>query len=198
MVCRYCRNPIGIIQRLVDKEFCSKEHRTAYSARSARALREMGEFTYSVADVLRDTDEFAVPKKKRGQAAGPRSMATVLALAGLSLAGLIIVERMGIDAGPKPKKERDGSRQGAFATAVGGLIDRLPKSATGGITIEDRFQTGLRSWLPAPGSGPAGWRSENGLVKPGGLRIWNESRNLADYSFQFEGRVESNLSLIHI
>jgi len=192
MVCRYCRNPIGIIQRLVDKEFCSKEHRTAYSARSARALREMGEFTYSVADVLRDTDEFAVPKKKRGQAAGPRSMATVLALAGLSLAGLIIVERMGIDAGPKPKKERDGGRQGAFATAVGGLIDRLPRSATGGVTIEDRFQTGLRSWLPAPGSGPAGWRSENGLVKPGGLRIWNESRNLADYSFQFEGRVESN------
>ena len=28
-------------------------------------------------------------------------------------------------------------------------------------------------------------------MKPGGLRIWDESRNLGDYSFQFEGRVES-------
>ena len=65
MVCRYCQKPISITHRLVDKEFCSKQHRNAFSARSARALREMGEFTYSVADVLRDTDEFAVPAKKK-------------------------------------------------------------------------------------------------------------------------------------
>ena len=32
---------------------------------------------------------------------------------------------------------------------------------------------------------------ENGLIRPGGLRICDESRNLGDYSFQCEGRVEN-------
>jgi hypothetical protein len=190
MVCRYCKKPISITHRLVDKEFCSKQHRTAFSARSARALREMGEFTYSVADVLRDTDEFAIPKKK-ASASGTRSTATVLGLAALTIAGLVILEKTGTGGAPQGKANKADARQGAVSQLVGMVIDHMPKTASGGLVIEDRFQTGLRNWLPAPGTGLSGWRLENGLMKPGGLRIWDESRNLGDYSFQFEGRVES-------
>jgi hypothetical protein len=188
MVCRYCQKPISITHRLVDSEFCCKQHRNAFTARSARALREMGEFTYSVADVLRDTDEFAVPKKK--QPAGTRSTATVLGLAALTIAGLVVMEKFGIGGAPTAKKNGE-AQQGTVSRLVGMVVDRIPKNTSGGLQIEDRFQAGLRNWLPAPGSGMSGWRIDNGLMRPGGLRIWDESRNLADYSFQFEGRVES-------
>ncbi|MBI2685828.1 MAG: hypothetical protein HYX27_05900 [Acidobacteria bacterium] len=191
MVCRYCQRTISITHRLVDKEFCCKQHRNAFSARSARALREMGEFTYSVADVLRDTDEFAIPKKKV-PANGSRSTATVLGLAALTIAGLVVMEKAGFGASQNTKTERAEARQGTVGRLVGMVIDRMPKSAAGGLVIEDRFQAGLRNWLPAPGTGMSGWRMENGLIRPGGLRIWDESRNLADYSFQFEGKVENN------
>ncbi|MBM3783109.1 MAG: hypothetical protein FJW30_02055 [Acidobacteria bacterium] len=191
MVCRYCRQPIGFINRFIDKEFCCKQHRTAFSARSARALRELGEFTYSAADVLRDTDEFVIPEGKKKSGSGSRSTATVLGLAALSIGGLVIMDRMGVGEQAQKGPKEEGRRQSAVAVAVGSMLDKLPKSSTG-IAIEDRFNTGLRSWLPAPGSGPAGWKFENGLVRPGGLRIWDESRNLGDYTFEFEGKVESN------
>jgi len=189
MVCRYCQKPISITHRLVDNEFCSKQHRNAFTARSARALREMGEFTYSVADVLRDTDEFAIPTKKKQPGSGTRSTATVLGLAAVAIAGVLILEKTGT-APPAGQNSRAEAREGTVGRFVGMVIDRMPKSSSG-IVIEDRFQSGLRNWLPAPGGGLAGWRFENGLIKPGGLRIWDESRNLGDYSFQFEGRVEN-------
>lgn len=188
MVCRYCQKPITFTRRLVDREFCSKQHKAAFSARSARALRELGEFTYSVADVLRDTDEFAVPKKK--PPTGIQSTATVLGLAALTIAGLVVMERAGIGS-PGGPGGRSEPQQGAMSRLVGSMVDRIPKTASG-LVIEDHFQAGLRNWLPAPGSGLSGWRLENGLMHPGGLRIWDESRNLADYSFQFEGRVENS------
>lgn len=191
MVCRYCHKNISFIHRFVDKEFCCKKHRNAFLTRSARALREMGEYTYSIADVLRDTDEFAVPKKKE-QTSGTRSTATVLGLAALSIAGLVVLEQSGFGGAAAAKGNRAEAKQGTVGRLVGMVIDRIPKSASGGLVIEDRFRAGLRNWLPAPGSGAAGWRLDNGLLRPGDLRIWNDSRNLADYSFQFEGRVESN------
>src|SRR5262245_53863616 len=130
MVCRYCQKPISITHRLVDKEFCCKQHRNAFSARSARALREMGEFTYSVADVLRDTDEFAIPKKK-APGTGSRSTATVLGLAALTIAGLVVMEKAGIGGSSTGKMERAEARQGAVGRLVGLVIDRMPKSANG-------------------------------------------------------------------
>ena len=190
MVCRYCQKRISITHRLVDKEFCSKQHRIAFSGRSARALRDMGDFTYSVADVMRDTDEFAIPKRK-AQPNGGRSTATVMGLAALTIAGLVLMEKSSTVAASASGSSRAEPRQGTVSRIVEMAIDRLPKTATGGLSIEDRFQTGLRNWLPAPGAGLAGWRLENGLLRPGGLRIWDGSRNLGDYSFQFEGRVES-------
>ena len=190
MVCRYCQKPISITHRLVDSEFCSKQHRNAFSARSARSLRDMGEFTYSVADVMRDTDEFAIPAKKRQQGTGTRSTATVLGLAAVAIAGLVILEKTGAGGASTGQTSRAEARQGTVSRVVGLVIDRLPKSPSG-LVIEDRFQSGLRNWLPAPGSGMNGSRLENGLLRPGGLRIWDGSRNLGDYSFQFEGRVES-------
>jgi hypothetical protein len=191
MVCRYCHKPISITHRLVDQEFCSKQHRNAFTARSARALREMGEFTYSVADVLRDTDEFAIPKKKKGAGSGGRSTAVVLGLAALTIAGLVVLERTGGGGPAAGKNPRAEVKQGSVGRLVEMVINRMPKSAGTGVVIEDRFQAGLRNWLPAPGGGSSGWRFENGLMRPGGLRIWDGSRNLADYSFQFEGKVES-------
>ena len=191
MVCRYCHKSISLTHRLVDQEFCSKQHRNAFTARSARALREMGEFTYSVADVLRDTDEFAIPKKKKGQSSGGRSTAAVLGLAALTIAGLVVVERSGGGAPAPGKNQRAEAKQGSVGRLVEMVINRMPKSTGSGVVIEDRFQAGLRNWIPAPGAGAAGWRFDNGLMRPGGLRIWDGSRNLADYSFQFEGKVES-------
>lgn len=191
MVCQYCRKPIGIIRQITDREFCSRQHRLVHSTRSARALREMGEYTYSIADVLTETDEIPVHKPKKETPSGARSAATVLGLAVLAIAGLIVLEKTGMGGGTQPEGPRVESREPSIGQWVGTIVDRLPRGSAPGISIETRFQRGLQSWLPAPGSTAAsGWKLENGLVKPGGLRIWNESRNLGDYSFLFEGRVE--------
>lgn len=190
MVCRYCKKTISITRRLVDKEFCSRQHRIAFASGSARALREMGELTYSAADVMRGTDEFEVPKRK-GSGGGTPSTLTVLGLAALTIAGLVLIEKTGPEAAPSAKKSGDESKQGAVGRFVTLIIDKMPKATAGGISIEERFHSGLGDWLPAPGAGPGGWKLENGLIHPGGLRIWDESRNLGDYSFQFEGRVEN-------
>jgi hypothetical protein len=114
-----------------------------------------------------------------------------LGLAALTIAGLVILEKTGMGGPPQGKVAKAETQQGAVGQLVGMIIDRMPKTAAGGLVIEDRFQSGLRNWLPAPGTGASGWRLDNGLMRPGGLRIWDESRNLGDYSFQFEGRVES-------
>jgi hypothetical protein len=189
MVCRYCKKTISTTRSIFDKEFCSRQHRTAFASRSARALREMGELSYSVADVLRDTDEFEAPKKRKaGQA--PSTM-TVLALAGLAVAGLIAIEKNGAGGQAPAKETRPEAKQGAIARLVGLVAEKLPQGPSGGLRIEDRFDSGFRNWIPSPGASQAGWKWENGLIHPGGLRIWNGSRNLGDYSFQFEGRVES-------
>ncbi|MFN0105114.1 MAG: hypothetical protein ACKV2U_23890 [Bryobacteraceae bacterium] len=191
MVCRFCKKTISITRRLIDSEFCCKQHRSVFSSRSARALREMDECSYSVAGMLRDPDELPAPKKKKTQASGTHSTATVLGLAALAIAGLVILEKSGTGGRQAGSKTRSEEKQGTVGRLVGMVIDQIPNTAAGGLVIEDRFHSGLRNWLPAPGAGPAGWRLENGLLHPGGLRIWNGSRNLGDYSFQFEGRVET-------
>lgn len=191
MVCQYCRKRIGILRRTVDKQFCSVQHRNAYSTRSARALREMGELTYSAADVLRDTDEIPIPSMRR-RTSSSRSSATVLGLAALAIAALVLVEKAGVSGSRQAPKSKE-PEVGVMSQWMGKVVDSLPRSAAGGVVIEDRFNAGLRNWLSAPGAtGMAGWKVENGMMRPGGLRIWDESRKLADYSFEFEGRVESN------
>lgn len=189
MVCRYCNKPISFLRSLIDNQFCSKKHRSAFSVRSARALRDMGEIAYSTADLLHDGDDLEIPKQRRRQRNGS-SAGAALGLALLALAGLFVLDRLGGPGGAAPKKvERDGE-PGPVEVLLGKVMDRLPKMSRG-IRLEERFDSGLRSWVPAPGASSGTWRVENGLIHPGALRIWDASRKLGDYSFQFQARVES-------
>jgi hypothetical protein len=148
----------------------------------------LGEYTYNAADVLRDTDEYAVPKKKPG---GAQSTATVFGLAALMVSALVVMEKAGMGSGGATPRSAGENSQGTVSAWMSGWLDRLPKSTSR--VVEDRFQVGLGDWLPEPGASASAstWRIDNGLVKPGGLRIWDTSRNLSDYTFAFEGRVEN-------
>lgn len=189
MVCQYCKNPIGPIRVFYDREFCCRSHRVAFHAKSARQLRKMGELRYAGIDPLEDTDELPMLRAKKGRtSSGTKSAATAAGLAILAVAALVVMEKAGITE-QAPVAADTSERPQAVGSWIGAALNKLPQSAPARV-FEDEFNRGLRAWMPAPGTGSGAWSASNGLIRPGGLRIWESSRNLADYRFQFEGKID--------
>jgi hypothetical protein len=189
MVCQYCKNPIGPIRVFYDRQFCCRSHRVAFHAKSARELRRMGELRYAGLDPLEDTDEIPAARRKKGAVhSGAKSAATAAGIAMLAVAALVVMERTGMtSSAPPPAGTYE--RPEAVGSWIGAALNKLPQGNPARV-FEDEFSRGFRSWMPAPGTGSGAWSAANGLIRPGGLRIWESSRNLADYRFQFEGRID--------
>ncbi len=185
MNCKYCQKPIGLFRSLKDRKYCSDAHKAAGGARSARTLRELGELEYHTVASWDGTDAASEANTKR-QPSSTRSTAVVLGL--LALGGILVlsIESSG---GAAPASESESRRPGWLAEQTAGILSQLP-SGTPPVELRQEFvTTSLRNWMPS-GSGP-GWSFDNGLVRPGGLRIWKDSRELSDYRFKFEGRIEN-------
>jgi hypothetical protein len=186
--CKYCQNPIGLFRSLKDREFCSAAHRAAGGKRSARALRELGELDYSTVASWDGTDE-PVSTAAPNQSSNVRSTATVLAL--VALGGVLVLSLDPPSGAPTPSpNESTKSRPGWLAQQTNSLLNHLPKGTPGIELRQDFVSEGFRGWQAASNAA-AGWSIDNGLLRPGGLRIWRDSRQLADYRFQFEGRIEN-------
>jgi hypothetical protein len=183
--CKYCQKPIGLLRSLKDREYCSDAHKAAGGARSARTLRELGELEYHTVASW-DGAEDPVEAAAKQQPSSTRSTVAVLGL--LALGGILVLS-LDSSGGAVPAGESESRRPSWFSQQAAGILSQLPKG-TPPVELRQEFVTSsLRNWLPA-GSGP-GWSFDNGLVRPGALRIWKDSRDLSDYRFQFEGRIES-------
>ncbi len=185
MNCKYCQKPIGLLRSLKDREYCSDAHKAAGGARSARTLRELGELEYHTVASWEGADDTTVSTTKQ-QPSSTRSTAVVLGL--LAIGGVLLLS-LDSSGGAAPVSESESRRPSWFAEQAAGILSQLPKG-TPPVELRQEFVTSsLRNWMPS-GSGP-GWSFDNGLVRPGGLRIWKDSRDLSDYRFQFEGRIEN-------
>lgn len=188
MNCKYCRKSIGLVRSLKDREYCSEAHKAAGRTNSARALRELGELDYSTVDSWNSADEVIEPATKR-PSSNVASTATVLAL--VALGGVLIFSLDPSGGNSSGAPEPADRRPGWFAQQTSTLLRYFPKSSSGVELRSDFVSSSLRDWQAAAASASSGWSINNGLLRPGGLRIWSDSRSLADYRFQFEGRIEN-------
>jgi hypothetical protein len=89
-------------------------------------------------------------------------------------------------------------KDGPMATAV--INYTLPQTGVGSslrsvlpgwqaVRLRDDFRAGLRDWGGAAGSA-LDWTREDGVVRPGRLRLWTPSLKLTDYHLEFEGEIE--------
>lgn len=185
MNCKYCQKPIGLFRSLKDREYCSDAHKVAGGARSARTLRELGELEYHTIGSW-DVPDDPIETTTKQQPASARSTGVVLAL--LALGGVLVLS-LDSSGGAAPVAESESRRPSWFAEQAAGVLAYFPQG-TPPMELRQEFVTSsLQNWMPA-GRGP-GWSFDNGLVRPGALRIWKDSRQLSDYRFQFEGRIES-------
>jgi hypothetical protein len=54
--------------------------------------------------------------------------------------------------------------------------------------MREEFAEGLAEWRGSGGND--GWSSREGMIRPGRLRLWTATENLADYNLEFAGEIE--------
>ncbi len=187
MNCKYCQKSIGLLRSLKDRDYCSDAHKAAATTSSARVLRELGELDYSTVDSRDASSEVVEPTKQ--PPSNVSSTATVLIL--LALGGVLILSLDSQGGGASGAPETAERRPTWISHQTSSLLSHLPRISAGTELRSDFVSSNLRDWQAAAASASSGWNINNGLLRPGGLRIWSDSKKLADYRFQFEGRIEN-------
>lgn len=178
--CLYCLKNIGPLHRLRDRHFCCKDHRSKYSTRSARALREAEDlYGFEAVVTVKPEDK---PERRVG-------MGTSI-FVGLTVAVLVLAlsQFPMRSAGPKAISPLPDTNphpnQGGFGQLIGNLI----QNNTSG-TLRDDFHGGLSGWEGFR-SVSSDWNMQGGEVRPASLRLWKPSTSLANYELEFMGQID--------
>lgn len=179
MRCLQCSKKIGLVRRMVDRQFCCDAHRQrarqVYSARMARDLNH---------DEVDDgwLGKVAAAPRKGNSAFGPGSGVLLVVLSTLLVMFL-----------PASKGPVASSSQ-TYMPPVSGLTDRIARafpSSRSTISLREDFSMDLRNWQSAASSVSGGWSKVGNAVRIGDLRIWKPTLTLADYNIEFAGQIES-------
>jgi len=192
MQCFLCGKQIGFVRRLVDRQYCSADHRHQARFVSARALRD-----------AEDDEPWSVTAaKKKAKSASKSSGATAgqtaSVFAFLSIAVLILAVLLlpsggggGIDV-PSPER---GKPAGLLARGADWISSGIRNSAP--VSLREDFHSGFKDWASAPlrsGGGRSDVFGESGrssdTVLPGSLHIWKRSTSMANYQMEFMGQIE--------
>ncbi len=176
MRCRYCRRPIGALRCLVDREFCSSDHKKRFRSSSARALRDAGELLPDYEDYLAVLEQ---PERKHAKAGGRLGLAAA-SIVGLSLGlGLWFLPSAPV---PIPAAElRYSLGSNPVSRYLQSMLRETPK-----INLKQDFRIGLGEWLGAPSATdilPGSLRTDH-------LRIWKPTLKLSDYQMDFQASIE--------
>lgn len=181
MRCLQCSKKIGLLRRLVDRQFCCDGHRQrarqVYSARMARDLH----YEESVEDGWLQKSEGAGPSKP-SSAFGPGSGVLLVVLSTLMV--------MFLPSSPTPGK----SGVQGYLPPVTGLTDRLSRafpSSKSSVSIREDFRVDLRNWQTGLSGLAGGWAKVGNSVRVGELRLWKPTLALSDYNIEFAGEIES-------
>jgi hypothetical protein len=189
MKCAYCESELSAWRVLAGSRFCCSDHERRFSARSARALRDMediyGAQSWTHELHLRKTAE---PETRRAQ---PGQVTTFL---GLAAAGFLVLALLGLPGGGSPPSRTVTPVAGDYSLNAppksdfaASLRTRLGPSTP--LTLRENFGSGLADWVG--GSESAGdWSRTGDYVRPGKLRVWQPSTHLSNYEMEFLGQIE--------
>jgi hypothetical protein len=173
MRCLYCRKQIGTLRRLVDREFCSSEHRKRFHTSSARALRDAGEVIGEYDDYLAVLQQ---PKKtKAGAKFGIFTAASIGLIIGLSF--------WIVPSSPAPSPAAE-LRYTVSTNPIGQKL-RSYITETSRINLKHDFSRGVGEWV-----GTAKPLANGGSLQTGGLRLWKPTLSLSDYQFDFQTSIQ--------
>lgn len=175
---------------MVDRQYCSAEHRKEARLSSSNAVREEEDDheIWSVANTR---------KKAVARNSAPSQTASVFAfltLGALLVAMLMLPGNAGPRGGAFPTGSADpGTQQGLLTRATSSLGEIVRNSAP--VTLHHDFHSGVSDWTVAAlktathVDDPHDWKIPT-LVAPGSLRIWNRSTTLQNYQMEFQGQIE--------
>ena len=199
MLCFLCGKRIGFLRALVDKQYCSSEHRKEARLASAQAIREEEENeTFVVARARKNKEKEQLRKNpSAGQAA---SILAFITVGGLLLAALLIPGATGGNRpGSLPGVSLESSVQKGFFSQLTESFGSLVRSS-GPVTLEQTFDGGLgqavgnmKDWVTVQASNlddPRDWGSPGNHLAS--LRLWDRSTSLHNYQMDFQGRMEKN------
>ncbi len=180
MRCLQCSKKIGLLRRLVDRQFCCDGHRQrarqVYSARVSRDLHHE-----------ESQDEGWLGKSagiapKPASSFGPGSGVLLVVLSTLLVMFL--------------PSQSDAPKTGqSYLPPVAGLTARLSQafpSSRSSISLREDFRMDMRNWQGALSGLSGGWAKVGNAVRVGELRLWKPTLALADYNIEFAGQIENH------
>lgn len=191
MECLWCGKKIGFFRRILDKEFCSSEHRRLATLSPEGVVFEQD----ATADY--DTRElWTVEKDKRK---GPKRSSGVVVFVAI---GAIAVAMVALSDG----KSGGGGGGGSAAVSLPNIVPNAPVGAKGTassawslgsffqrgatVTLTHDFASGVGDWVSASKNAVKDWSIEPSGLRPGSLKIWQRSSNLSNYDMEFVGQIE--------
>ena len=191
MLCFLCGKDIGWLRSMVDRQYCSPQHRKEARLASAVVFREEEDDDQELWSVSRSK------QKHSGQPDGA-SHQTASIFAFLTLAALLIAMLMpgnGTEPSPTytPLSLDAGAKRGVLARS-GDAIGAMIRNAAP-VTLHHDFQGGLKDWstvalrTAAKVDDPHDWKTPS-VVVPGSLRLWTRSTLLKNYQMEFQGEIE--------
>ncbi len=183
MRCQRCGKSISPLRQLTDQEFCSQHCRTKGPRASASPLHEIDfhdEWVAAPGQAARKT------ASKSGASLG----VVLLAVVALMVAGRMWYGGGGGPMGPAAGTVLDPTAPGgavASQRSLGGVVDWLHDRMPGDkpLRIRTEFAKGLSGW-----GRETSWRVENGLARPGRLRLWQPTMGKTDYDVDFLGQID--------
>jgi len=176
---------------MVDRQYCSAEHRKEARLASAQALRDEDE-----------QELWSVSKnnKKKTGTANASAGQTASLFAFLTVAALLVAALML----PGPGTSYSGPSASLDPALKRGLVERASDAlgemvrSRAPVTLHHDFRTGLSDWITVglhgnnPVDDPRGWNTASApeLVAPGSLRLWTSSISLVNYQMEFQGEIE--------
>lgn len=175
MRCLYCKKRIGVLRSLADREYCSREHRRAMRALSARVARDAED--EDLMEVWAMTGR-ASDEAVRRPTQNPASTAAF----GFVIVAALLIGSMGL-IGPPGGSNTAGSGPGPLEE-----MRRVIRNHAA-VKYTDKFDQGIRHWVPV-GSGRTDWTFRDGFAQPARLRLWRDTLNMSDYQVEFLTQVE--------
>lgn len=177
MLCKFCSKKIGWLRGLRDREYCSAAHRRNARVLSARALRDASQLWGDDEIWPIELTAFARPPKKP-----PNNFVRLAAIpfAFLVLVLVWLAPTVAVDTPGRSYLPATDRLQSVVENTVPSLkVHRY----------RDDFRKGLADWSNG-GRSASGWSLEAGAVRPGKLRLWKRSLDMADYQFEFQAAIE--------
>jgi hypothetical protein len=193
MICQACGKQIGPLRRIVDRQFCCAAHRRQSEVSLDRSLADI--------DDLTDEPWPLAARARRSRSTSTSAQtASALVLVILGIGVLAALSFSGSGGASRPlaiSPSTIPASTGNWFHSVGESIGRIIGSRTPA-TLTDDFHSGITGWIAARARSAegardafsgSGWSMTADGLKPGRLRIWSRSTQLADYQLDFVGEI---------